>query len=177
MWEVNGKWFMEGPSPTSSSHIEAGYVPDYISILRDDVKMRTPRRALPVASNVEPADNSNTVGTKSLPALASPSHLNAPFTDGRCLPEGSGSEGSPVLPAEEWNRAMWWRGVTADEPSIGVLVIATDGVARWMDRRVKGMDMDFYMQHRRHVATQWHPVADVPRPTQDTNTPSTHEEG
>jgi hypothetical protein len=44
VWEYNGRWFMEEPSETPG-RIDVGYVPDYIAILRDDVKMHVPRKS------------------------------------------------------------------------------------------------------------------------------------
>lgn len=41
VWEHNGKWLMEAPSATPGK-IDVAFVPDYLSILRDIVKMRTP---------------------------------------------------------------------------------------------------------------------------------------
>jgi hypothetical protein len=45
IWEdmrpgCEGRWFMERDSQTEPGKTEVAYVPDYISILRDDVKMK-----------------------------------------------------------------------------------------------------------------------------------------
>jgi hypothetical protein len=56
---------------------------------------------------------------------------------------------------------LGWRDLSKDVPIAGEVVVATDGIARWLDARTP---WGFDLKWQGHTATHWHPIADLPPP-------------
>lgn len=52
-----------------------------------------------------------------------------------------------------------WHSLDYDRPIDGQMVIATDGVARWMDMFLLSLDRMTWLGH---TATHWHAVREIP---------------
>lgn len=56
-------------------------------------------------------------------------------------------------------KALGWIDLKTDIPALDDVVACTDGKARWLDKRIAGFDE---LKWCGHVATHWHPLADIP---------------
>lgn len=61
-------------------------------------------------------------------------------------------------------RRFDWQSIDLDPPTAGEMVIATDGVARWMDMLIMAFwdEPAHGLRWQGHIATHWHAVREVP---------------
>lgn len=54
---------------------------------------------------------------------------------------------------------LGWIDLAKEKPDLDDVVVCTNGKARWLDKRIAGFDQ---LKWQEHVATHWHPLADLP---------------
>lgn len=57
---------------------------------------------------------------------------------------------------------LGWIDLAKEKPDLDDVVVCTNGKARWLDQRIAGFDQ---LKWQEHVATHWHPLADLPAQT------------
>ena len=59
---------------------------------------------------------------------------------------------------------LGWIALKEDIPALDDVVVCTDGKARWLDKRMSDFE-EREMKWDGHIATHWHPIADLPAAT------------
>lgn len=54
---------------------------------------------------------------------------------------------------------LGWIAISKELPALEDVVVCTDGIARWLDKRTEHFP---FMKWNGHTPTHWHPLADLP---------------